>query len=130
MNDPAVAPSAKAGGARRLNNSDRWLKIRGDRQKQAVLFYLNSEIVRSPPGHVQVWVKAIDYGKLNKAMTALGPKDGSFKNTVAKIMGGYAPPFGTVAKLSSDDVVGIVTFEACRSMRPATKDSFLGARCA
>jgi hypothetical protein len=51
-------------------------------KKQVALFYLDSELVRTPPGHVQVWVKGLDYAKLEKASNAISPKSELFKKSV------------------------------------------------
>ena len=80
-------------------------------KKQAVLFYLRSEIVRTPPGHVQVWIKALDYGKINRAYNHLDQKGGVFQNSAKKVATGYEPPFGTVTKLDQNQLVDIVVFE-------------------
>jgi hypothetical protein len=80
-------------------------------KKQAALFYLDSELVRTPLGHVQVWMKGLDYMKLDKASNALHEKDEVFKNTVRRVGNKYVPPFAGVTKLSADQMMSIVMFE-------------------
>jgi hypothetical protein len=77
--------------------------------QQAALFYLESEIVRTPgPGHVQVWIKALDVVKIE---AAIGKKSAAIDKTADLIVAGYKPPLGTVSNLTSNQVLMIVAYE-------------------
>jgi hypothetical protein len=80
-------------------------------KNQAVLFFLASEIVRTPPGHVQVWMKAVDYTKLDKQRNTLDKKGDVIERSAEKVSQGYVPPFGTTTKISSDEALQIILFE-------------------
>jgi hypothetical protein len=77
--------------------------------QQAALFYLESEIIRTPgPGHVQVWIEALDVVKIE---AALDKKSAAIDKTADLIVAGYKPPLGTVSNLTGNQVLTIVAYE-------------------
>lgn len=74
---------------------------------QTAMFYLSSEIVRTP-GHVQVWMKALDIKKLNGFNDAKSP---ALEKTKTLLRNDYAPPLGTVTTLTKDRVIMITAYE-------------------
>jgi hypothetical protein len=80
-------------------------------KKQVALFYLDSELVRTPPGHVQVWVKGLDYAKLDKTSSAISPQSELFKKSVDKLASGYVPSVLINTKFTQDQVVTFLTYE-------------------
>ena len=81
------------------------------RKPQVALFYLESETVRTPRGHVQLWMKAIDFAKLNKASDAITPNSDLMKKSVVKALEGYVPPLAIATKATQDQATGILQFE-------------------
>src|SRR6267142_3330193 len=75
---------------------------------QTVLFYLSSEIVRTP-GHVQVWMKSLDTKKLEGFFN--DTKSPALEKTVTLWRNAYAPPLGTVITLSKDLAAMITAYE-------------------
>lgn len=78
-----------------------------DAKPPTVLFYLSSEIVRTP-GHVQVWIKALETKKLNGFNDVKSP---AIEKTVTLLRNAYAPPLGTVTTLPKDQIPMITTYE-------------------
>lgn len=71
------------------------------------LFYLDSEIVRTP-GHVQVWIKTLSVRKLNSDHTS---KSEVIQNTAKLSIQGYVPPVGTLTKLTAEEIQNLTLFE-------------------
>jgi hypothetical protein len=76
--------------------------------KEVALFYLESEVVRTP-GHVQVWTKALDAAKVEADNH--GKKTAALSQTAELLLKGYKPPLSTVTDLTSDQVMTVILFE-------------------
>jgi hypothetical protein len=84
---------------------------------QAVMFYLNSEIVRTPE-HVQVWTKSLDTKKLEGFFNDV--KSPAFDKTVTLWRNGYTPPLGTVFPLSKERAAMITSYEQLADLATIT----------
>lgn len=81
--------------------------------KDAVgVFYLQNEITRMPSGNIQVWTKALSSTKLQKAVLAVKPNDPLIQALAHKVVIGYQPPYSKVKKLSQDELLDVLSYEA------------------
>ena len=77
--------------------------------KDQALFFLHNEIVHSPPGHVQIWVKTLDYAALNKFTEHAS--DDVVAKAVLKASKAYVPPLTTVMTFTPAQVKSIRVYE-------------------
>lgn len=97
-------------------------------EDRVALFFLHNKIVRSPPGHVQVWVKALDYAALNK-FTEHASNDVVAK-AIAKASK-YVPPLTTVMTFTPEQVKSIRVYEqiADKGSLPPTLRALIEIDC-
>ena len=93
------------------------------------LFFLYSEIVRTPTGHVQVWMKALDLAKLKKLADHIG--NDIVAKAIVKASKSYVPPYTTVKTLTPDQVISIRVYEeiADEALIPPTLRGLLEVDC-
>ncbi|GAC1329854.1 MAG: hypothetical protein NVSMB15_02790 [Steroidobacteraceae bacterium] len=98
-------------------------------EDRVALFYLYNKIVRSPPGHVQVWVKALDYGALNKFTDHAS--DDVVAKAIAKASKAYVPPLATVMTFTPEQVKSIRVHEqiADKESLPPTLRALIEIDC-
>jgi hypothetical protein len=98
-------------------------------EDNVALFFLYNEIVRSPPGHVQVWVKALEYEALNKFTEHAS--DDVVAKAIAKASKAYVPPFSTVMTFTPEQVKSIRVYEqiADKGSLPPTLRALIEIDC-
>ena len=75
---------------------------------EVVLFYLDSEITRTD-GHVQVWIKALDFKRLNAHNNY---SKSEVMNKAAKLVANYyMPPLGAVEDVNVEKATQLTIYE-------------------
>ena len=83
----------------------------GDTPKSQAVFFLYSGIVRSPKGHVQVWIKMLDHEKLVAVFNTIVTDRPDLVQRAKNSEPSYVPPYTTVKNLSPDVVVTVRVYE-------------------
>jgi hypothetical protein len=98
---------------------------------QALMFYLNNEIVRTGD-HVQVWMKALEVQKMDavnasfvgstKPGHTLQAETPSITKSIKLVEQGYSPPYASAVTLNTNQLHNIIVYEqvADEALIPAT----------
>jgi hypothetical protein len=98
-------------------------------EDRVALFFLYNKIVRSPLGHIQIWVKALDYAALNKFTEHAS--EGVVAKAIGKASKAYVPPLATVMTLTPEQVKSIRVYEqiADKGSLPPTLQALIELDC-
>jgi hypothetical protein len=91
------------------------------KEEPPAMFYLASEIKRSPTGNVQVWTKTFSGQKLTTVMNTR-PSDALTASVKEKVQSSYQPPYVTLRKSGENERLMVIAMEALADSNLAAPD--------
>jgi hypothetical protein len=83
-----------------------------DPPKAEMMFLLQSDLTHPSANSVRVWTKVLSSPKLTNASQSLTKHDPAFEQIVRKLAAKYTPPLAKVRKVSDDEALDLIGFEA------------------